>query len=171
MKLVSMHAGFFIAAIVLAVCSPEATAQTTAQSRSKLQVSSSLQILSPARGADFSGYTQKLMGTVKRKWIYLMPESFYMGDTGTVEVRVQVRADGTFVNPDPKVERSSGKNALDSAAIAAIRESEPFPNFPSGFDGATIELKISFFYNVPAKKSEPMILAPGKSDAGGEPPK
>ncbi len=170
MRLDSTHTRVFIAAILLAVFSPGAIGQTIAQSRSKLQIGNAVQILSPTRGADFSGYTQKMMATLKRQWIYLMPESFYTGDTGIVDIRVQVRADGTFVNPDPKVETSSGKEALDAAAVAAVRASAPFPNFPSGFDGATIELKISCFYNVPVKKPDP-ILQPAKPDAGADPPK
>jgi len=110
------------------------------------------------------------MASIKRNWIALMPKSFYFGETGIVVIRVQVRAAGTFVNPDPKVERSSGNDALDAAAVAAIRASAPFPNFPSRFEGATIDLRISFFYNTPVKKPDP-ILVPGKSDAGGESPK
>ena len=83
---------------------------------------------------------------------------------------MQVRADGTFLNPDPKIVRNSNKDALDAAAVAAVRASAPFPHFPSGFEGATIELKIVFFYNIPVKRPEP-ILVPGNSDAAAEPPK
>ena len=167
--MISRHARVLAVATLLTMCSPIAAGQTNPRTRSKLQVGNTVQFLSPTRGADFSGYTEHLMATLKRKWIYLMAESFYMGDTGIVDIRVQVRADGTFLNPDPKVERSSGKAALDDAAAAAIRASAPFPHFPSGFEGATIELKISFFYNIPVKPTP--ILVPAKPDAGGEPPK
>jgi TonB family protein len=170
MNLISTYTRILLAAFLLTVCSQIAVGQTIARNRSKLEIENTLQILSPTRGADFSGYTQKLMATLKRRWIYLMPESFYTGETGIVDIRVQVRADGTFVNPDPKVETSSGKDALDAAAVAAVRASAPFPHFPSAFEGATIELKISFFYNVPVKKPDP-ILQPAKPDAGAEPPK
>jgi TonB family protein len=98
---------------------------------------------------DFSGYSRDLMATLKRRWIASMPESFYSGEAGVVDIRVQVRADGTFVNPTPKIGRSSTKDALDAAAMAAVRASAPFPHFPSGFDGATIELEISFFTMFP----------------------
>jgi TonB family protein len=170
MKLVSTHVRVVIAGILLAMCSPIVPGQINHRTPSKLQIGNAVQILSLTRGADFSGYTEALMATLKRRWIYSMPASFYTGDTGIVDIRVQVRGDGTFVNPDPKVERSSGKVALDDAAVAAIRASAPFPHFPSGFEGATIELKISFFYNIPVKKADP-ILVPGTSDAGGESPK
>ena len=111
-----------------------------------------------------------MMVSIKRNWIASMPESFYSGETGMVVIRVQVQADGTFLNPDPKVERSSDKDALDAAAVAAVRVSVPFPHFPTAFDGATVELRITFYYNIPVKRPD-RILVPGKSDAGGEPPK
>jgi len=98
-----------------------------------------------------------------------LPDSVKAGQTGLVAVIVQVRADGTFVNPDPKVVRSSNRDALDAAAVAAVRASAPLPHFPSAFDGATIELRISFYYNIPTKLNP--ILEPTKPDAGGEPPK
>jgi TonB family protein len=170
MKIVSTHVRILILGILLAVCSPVALGQIKHQASARQQAATTLTILSPTRGADFSGYERNLLASIDRKWIYAIPESFYMGDTGIVDIRVQVRADGRFLNPDPKVERSSGKDALDGAAVAAVRASAPFPHFPSGFEGATIELKISFFYNIPVKKSGP-ISVPGKSDAGGDSPK
>jgi len=157
------------AVILLCESSPIATGQTNPRRSAGRQAGNSLQILSPTRGADFCGYTRDLMAALKRKWIFSMPESFYLGETGIVDIRVQVRADGTFVNPGPKVERSSGKEALDAAAVAAIRASAPFPHFPSGFDGATIELEISFFYNIPVRPYP--VLAPAKPGAGEEAPK
>jgi TonB family protein len=170
MKLASTHVNIVIAAILLVMYSPIVLGQANPRYRSKLQIGNVVQILSPTRGADFSGYTEGLMAKLKRRWIYVMPESFYTGDAGTVDVRLQVRADGTFVNPDPKVERSSGKDALDAAAVDAIRASAPFPHFPGGFDGSTIDIKISFFYNIPVKKPDP-IVAPANPNAGAEAPK
>jgi TonB family protein len=170
MKIISTHVRILIVGILLAVCSPIALGQTHPHTPPGRQAGTTLQILAPTRGADFSGYTRDLKATLTRKWIYLMPESFYMGDTGIVDIRVQVRADGTFVNADPKVERSSGKDALDAAAVAAVRASAPFPRFPSGFEGATIELKISFFYNIPVKK--PITTPePAKSEPDENSPK
>ena len=170
MKVASTHVPVLVVGILLAMCSRIVLGQTNPRDRSKLHIGNAVQILSPTRGADFSGYTNELMATLKRRWIYLMPESFYMGDTGIVKIRVQAQADGTFVNPDPKVAKSSSKDALDAAALAAVRASAPFPHFPSGFKGASIELEISFFYNVPVKKPD-SILIPAKPDAGGDPTK
>jgi outer membrane biosynthesis protein TonB len=42
---------------------------------------------------------------------------------------------------EPTVEASSGKKALDNAAIAAIRASAPFEHLPNSFKGPNIELR------------------------------
>jgi TonB family protein len=170
MKLVSRHVRVVAAVIVLAACSPIAVGQTNPHRLSTAQAGNTLQILSSTRGADFSSYGRDFMVSIKRNWIASMPESFYLGGAGMVDIRVQVRLDGTVVNPDPKVDQSSGKDELDAAAVAAVRASVPFPHFPNGFKGATIDLRISFFYNVPVKKPDP-ISVPEKSDAAGESPK
>jgi TonB family protein len=169
MKSVSKHLRVLVVGIALAVCSPNVLGQIKARALSKNQAATTLTILSPTGGADFSGYEDHLLSSIDRRWIHEMPESFYMGDMGIVQVRVQVRADGTFVHADPIVEKSSGKGALDAAAVATVRSSAPSPHFPSGFDGATIDLKISFFYNIPVKPYP--VLEPAKPDAGGQPPK
>jgi outer membrane biosynthesis protein TonB len=152
------------------MCSPIAIGQTSAQTPPKVQIGYALQILSPTRGADFSGYIQDLMAALKRDTIASLPDSVKSGETAFLVVIVQVRADGTFLNPDPKITRSSNRAAIDAAPVAAVRASAPFPHFPSAFEGATIELKISFFYNIRVKKPDP-ILVPGKSDAGADSPK
>jgi TonB family protein len=170
MNLISRRPRLLVVATLLAVCSPIALGQTNPQTPPKRQARNALQILSPTRGADFSGYGRDLMVSIKRNWIVSMPESFYSGETGMVVIRVQVQADGTFLNADPKGERSSDKDALDAAAVAAVRAAVSFPHFPTAFDGATIELRITFYYDISVKRPDP-ILVPGKSDAGGEPPK
>jgi TonB family protein len=167
MNLHATPARVLVEAIMLGVCSPIVLGQEKPQTPPKLQLGNSLQIVSPTRGADFSGYGRELLASIKRNWIALLPDSVKSGQTGIVAVLVQVCADGTLLNPDPKIVRSSNRDALDAAAVAALRASAPFPHFPSGFEGATIELRIAFFYNIPLKKPDP-ILVPGKSDAGGE---
>ena len=100
--------GFLTAGVLLALFSPFVPGQDKPPSPLKPSFGTSLQILSPTRGADFSGYAQELMATLKRNTIASLGESLKSGETGIVAVIVQVRADGTFLNPDPKVDRSSG---------------------------------------------------------------
>ena len=170
MNSLSRRLGFLTAGVLLALLSPFVLGQDKPQTPPKMQLGNVVQILTPTRGADFSGYVRDMLASIKRNWIASLPESVKSGETGLVAVIVQVRADGTFLNPDPKLESSSGRDALDSAAVAAVRASAPFPHFPTAFEGATVELRITFFYNIPVKK--PITSPePAKSDAGGESPK
>jgi len=169
MKMVSTHVGGLVAGILLAVCAPIAAGQTTPQTPPKAQLGIAVRILSPTRGADFAGYTQDLVMTLRRNAIASLPDSVKAGQTGLVAIIVQVRADGTFLNPDPKIDRSSNREALDTVAIAAVRASAPFPRFPTGFEGASVELRIVFYYNIPFKNPIPSP-EPAKPDADGDSP-
>jgi TonB family protein len=166
----SRRLGFLTAGVLLALFSPFVLGQDKPQTPPKMQLGNAVSILTPTRGADFSGYVQDMLASIKRNWIASLPDSVKAGQAGLVSVIVQVRADGTFLNPDPKIVRSSNRDALDAAAVAAVRASAPFPHFPTGFDGATVEFRITFFYNIPIKK--PITSPePPKSDSGGESPK
>jgi TonB family protein len=169
MKLVSKQFRILVAGIALAVCSPIVLGQDKPQTSPKVQLGCGLTILSPTRGADFSRYGSDVLLSIKRNLIASLPDSVKAGQAGLVSVVVQIRPDGTFLNPDPKIVRSSNRDALDAASVAAVRASAPFPHFPSGFDGATVELKISFYYNIPVRPYP--VLEPAKPDAAGESPK
>lgn len=51
--------------------------------------------------------------------------------------------------PDPNLERTSGKELLDVAAMSSIRTSSPFEPLPPAFKGDYIELRFMYFYNTP----------------------
>jgi len=107
------------------------------------------QILSDTQGVDFSNYIQRLLATLKRNWDYVMPESAQMGDRGLTATTFKIRPDGSVVPPDPILERTSGKEPLDNAAMSAIHASNPFEPLPSQFHGPYLELRIWFDYNIP----------------------
>ena len=107
------------------------------------------QILSDTQGVDFSSYIQRLLATLKRNWDYVMPESAMMGDKGITSTTFKIRPDGSVVPPDPILERTSGKEPLDNAAMSAIHASNPFEPLPSQFHGPYLELRIWFIYNIP----------------------
>jgi TonB family protein len=162
--------GLLAAGVLLALFSPFVLGQDKPQTPPKLQLGNAVSILTLTRGADFSGYVRDMLASIKRNWIASLPDSVKAGQTGVVAIIVQVRADGTFLNPEPKIVRSSNRDALDAAAVAAVRASAPFPHFPTAFEGATVELRITFFYNIPIKK--PITSPePPKSDSGEESPK
>jgi hypothetical protein len=112
-------------------------------------VGNQAQILSDTQGVDFNSYIQRLLATLKRNWYAVMPESAYMGDKGLVSTTFKIRPDGSVVAPDPVLERTSGKEPLDNAAMSAIHASNPFEPLPSQFHGPYLELRIWFLYNIP----------------------
>jgi TonB C terminal len=110
---------------------------------------SGVQILTDTQGVDFTSYIQRLLATLKRNWEAVMPESAELGDKGMVYTTFQINRDGSVPSPDPLLERTSGKEPLDNAAMSAIHTSNPFEPLPSQFKGQFIRLRIVFLYNLP----------------------
>jgi TonB family protein len=110
-------------------------------------------ILTPTQGVDFSSYIQRLLATVRRNWYAVMPESALMGDKGIVMITFHINRDGSVPMPDPFLERTSGQEPLDAAAMSAIRTSSPFEPLPAQFKGPDIQLRFVFFYNLPIGSS------------------
>lgn len=110
------------------------------------------QILSDTQGVDFNPYIQRLLAALKRNWMAVMPESALMGDKGVVYTTFQINPDGSVAPPDPILERTSGKDALDNAAMSAIHASNPFEPLPSQFHGPYLRLRIVFLYNIPPEQ-------------------
>jgi outer membrane biosynthesis protein TonB len=106
-------------------------------------------ILTDTQGVDFTSYIQRLLATLKRNWETVMPESALLGDKGMVYTTFQINHDGSVPSPDPQLERTSGKDPLDNAAMSAIHTSNPFEPLPSQFKGPYIRLRIVFLYNLP----------------------
>jgi hypothetical protein len=107
----------------------------------------SAQILSDTQGVDFTSYINRLLATLRRNWLAVMPESAYM-DKGAVFTTFKINPDGSVSSPDPQLERTSGKEPLDNAAMSAIHASNPFEPLPSQFHGPFLELRIAFLYNI-----------------------
>jgi len=105
-------------------------------------------ILSDTQGVDFGPYITRLLATLKRNWLYVMPESARW-DRGVVFTTFQINPDGSVPPPDPTLERTSGKEPLDNAAMSAIHASNPFEPLPSAFHGPYLRLRIAFLYNIP----------------------
>ncbi|MGA8038054.1 MAG: TonB C-terminal domain-containing protein [Candidatus Acidiferrales bacterium] len=105
-------------------------------------------IISPTDGVDFDSYLRRLVAKVRQNWYAVMPESVYLGDQGVVGITFRINADGSFPPEMMNLERTSGKQPLDTAAMAAIRASSPFEPLPPQFKRQYIELRFGFFYNV-----------------------
>jgi TonB family protein len=114
-------------------------------------VGSGIEILSDTEGVDFNDYLQRVYLTVKRNWFAVMPASVQLGDQGRVALIFKIRRDGTVSETDPELYSGSGKEPLDRAAISSIRASNPFPPLPPAFKGPYIELRYTYFYNLPVQ--------------------
>ena len=108
-----------------------------------------VQILTPTDGVDFSNYLARLIARVKQNWITVWPISARMGDKGVVVMHFRIMTNGDMPNPDPVLERTSGKEPLDRAAGAALTESSPFEPLPQAYTRPYIELRVIFLYNPP----------------------
>jgi TonB family protein len=103
-------------------------------------------ILSDTQGVDFGPYLARIVEVVRQNWYHLMPESARLGQKGRVAWQFAIQKDGRVPEVDPVV--SSGSNALDGAAKAAIDLSIPFPPLPEEFKGNELKLRFVFLYNL-----------------------
>ncbi len=68
-------------------------------------------------------------------------------DDGTsTTVRFTLFSDGTIRNP--VVTDSSGSNALDNAALAAVQNAVPYPSFPEEQEGNSLRLEIPIIFEL-----------------------
>jgi TonB-like protein len=112
------------------------------------QTGNAVDILSPTEGVDFSGYIARLVAKVRQNWETVMPESVYLGDKGIVAITFRINRDGSFPSERLNLDRTSGKDPLDTAAISSIRASNPFEPLPPQFKGPYLELRFTYFYNI-----------------------
>lgn len=108
-----------------------------------------LEMLTPDQGVDFNTYLQRVYFTVKRNWFAVMPSSVELGERGIVVLTFRIMRDGSVPNPEPIIQRNSGKEPLDRAAFSSIRASSPFESLPPQFNGPYIELRYTYLYNIP----------------------
>ncbi|MFB3778249.1 MAG: TonB family protein [Bryobacteraceae bacterium] len=107
---------------------------------------SSLELLSDPKGVDFRPYLIRILASVKRNWLAVIPESARLGRRGRVAIQFVIAKDGSV--PRLVISSASGTEALDRAAVAGISASNPFPPLPAEFQGADIRLQFVFLYNV-----------------------
>jgi TonB family protein len=103
-------------------------------------------ILSDTRGVDFGPYLARVVYVVRRNWYAVIPESARLGQKGRVSLVFEIVKDGSV--PELRLVASSGSNALDQAAIASIRASNPFPPLPAEFTGRHLVLQFNYLYNL-----------------------
>ena len=133
----------FIAVVLIAVS--VATAQDTISSVDPPT------ILSDTHGYDLSRYMGELIKRVRINWNSVIPELARRGEKGgRVVIIFTIVQDGKV--QDLRLVVSSNVAALDRAAAAAIRLSEPFSPLPSDFKGDRLLLEFPFRYNIESEK-------------------
>jgi TonB family protein len=103
-------------------------------------------ILSDTRGVNFGPYLARVVYIVRRNWYAVIPESARLGEKGRVALVFEIVKDGSV--PQLRLLASSGASALDQAALASIRASNPFPPLPQQFTGNHLVLEFIYFYNM-----------------------
>ncbi|MGB0035688.1 MAG: TonB family protein [Candidatus Acidiferrales bacterium] len=128
---------------------PKSREAKSTQPPSDPKQESTLEILTPTGGVDFSGYTARTRQSIRRNWYAVMPQSAMYGEKGKVVIRFKILKDGALPPQKLEVESSSGNDPLDRAALAAIKNTAPFEHLPEAFKGPYIALRIIFLYNLP----------------------
>jgi TonB family protein len=112
------------------------------------QAAGALTMLGDTHGVDFSSYNARLVASVYRNWMAIMPESAQMGDQGIVQLRFRIFKDGTVVAEEPILEHSSSKTPLDRAAMGSVRASSPFEPLPGAFSDPYMTYIFTYYYNL-----------------------
>jgi TonB family protein len=113
------------------------------------RIGSTLQLLSDAKGVDFKPYLVQVLTAVRRNWLAILPESARMGRRGRVLVQFAIDKSGGV--PKLVIAESSGTEAFDRAAVAAISASILLPPLPAEYKGDQIRLQFAFSYNMPTR--------------------
>jgi TonB family protein len=125
---------------------PPSIADTLRHPQAPASVQSSLQLLSDPQGVDFKPYLIRILATVRRNWLAIIPESARMGRRGKVLLQFIIDRNGGV--PKLVIAMPSGAEALDRAAVAGISASVPFPPLPAEFKGNEVRLQFAFSYNM-----------------------
>ena len=105
------------------------------------------QLLSDPMGVDFHPYLLRVYLIVRRNWYSVIPEIARLGRQGKVALQFSISKNGAV--PDLLLVSGSGTESMDTAALASIRLSNPFPPLPAEFPGNDIRLQFVYLYNLP----------------------
>ena len=110
------------------------------------QECSTLQLLSDSQNVDFKPYLQQVLTVVKRNWLAIAPQSARLGRRGLVLVQFSIDRRGLV--PKVVITSTSGVEAFDRAAIAALSMSNPLPPLPAEYKGDQVRLQMALSYNM-----------------------
>lgn len=93
----------------------------------------------------FSEFLRRVRDRIKQVQRF-PPNVKDLEEGSTTTILFTLLKDGTIQNP--KVSSSSGSRALDNAALAAVRNAEPYPPFPEGQPGNSIRLELPVVFEL-----------------------
>lgn len=130
--------------------------QTTPAKPRPVPVSLDLELVSDSEGVDLTPFMKHLSKAVKYKTLATMPKFVSLGEQGIVTIKLQVQKDGTLLTEPAtatpaviEVVNSSGKKPLDDLTVAAVQSAAPFGHLPESLSAQSVELKLTFYYNLP----------------------
>jgi TonB family protein len=135
---------FSVAAATLRLPSAAAQSKSPGPSGTRLTV----EVLAPTGSVKLQKYTEQLADRMRQNWFAVMPEEVFTGASGTVGVVFHILPNGSIPDDEPKIESSSKREALDKAAVEAVRNSAPFTALPARFRGSGVKLRCDFVYNM-----------------------
>ena len=104
----------------------------------------SIEVLSRAQGVDLRPYSQKVVAEIRNTWYRLIPEAARK-EKRELTIEFAVLPDGRITAM--KLVSPSGNDAVDRAALEAIKAASPFPALPSYFKGPNVRLRFHFLCN------------------------
>jgi TonB family protein len=129
--------------------SKDSLAVAADQSKATPEMTIGVRLLMPTEGVNLSDYIQRLVTRIRHNWDALIPVPAQKGEKGAVTLKLRIQRDGSTSVATPEIEKSSGIDVFDKAAVKAVRKTTPFEALPTEFHGSFIEFQLVFFYNVP----------------------
>jgi len=113
----------------------------------------------PVDHDNLKAYWPVVEDRTKAQWMHGLPALAKPPQLTAGEVRITcwVHTDGRVTNL--AVEQSSGKAALDRAALAAITATSPYDAFPYGIAVEQVKVRFTFVYNGGATSVRMMLAA------------
>lgn len=94
-------------------------------------------------GFDLSEWAELVKQKVRSNWV--IPTAALLGMKGVVGIYLTVEKNGTISHVE--IVSSSSIISLDSAALNAVRSSNPLPPLPPGFPKQNLQGRFGFYYN------------------------
>jgi protein TonB len=107
------------------------------------QAEQDAQISFDSKGVDFGWWLRRFVAQVKSNWF--IPEAA-MILKGRVVITLHIHRNGTI--SDVQVISSSGHSSLDTAAVNALRGSNPTVALPAEYPEDKVLFTVTFFYNI-----------------------